>query len=442
MIQLHRAVLLARLLGPLLLCLFLAACGGKQAGYSGPPAEDVLRLPQDLTAYAPAAGGPVPLVAVETQRGAAERQREALFRPWTRTRPASWIKDSLVKNFNMRPDKAFIGPGKPFPQPLWDALVANSNKKAFGLGFGPAVTLRHTNLRAMPTALPFFRDPSLPGEGYPFDYFQHTSLPPGTPLAVCNSSADGLWLLVESPATAGWLPSDHVAGVDEDFMALWQSRPLAALVRDNVDIGGQTRAHIGALLPLEGGAVLYPKRGVSGRAEAVAAQLPPDAVMPVPVPLSADNLALVGNRMMRQPYGWGGLDEKRDCSALTRDLFAPFGLYLPRNSASQAKIGLPVDLTGLSASEKESLITARAAPFRSLLWLRGHIALYLGLYEGRPVMFHNMWGIRTKDADGGCTGRAVVGKAVVTSTRPGAERPDLCNGTLIERMERAAVLLE
>ena len=54
----------------------------------------------------------------------------------------------------------------------------------------------------------------------------------------------------------------------------------------------------------------------------------------------------------RQPYGYGGLYDNRDCSAMTRDLFAPFGLYLPRNSSEQARGGKVVPLlTGTKATE-------------------------------------------------------------------------------------------
>ncbi|MDL2207299.1 SH3 domain-containing protein, partial [Desulfovibrio sp. OttesenSCG-928-M16] len=340
----------------LILCLAaslaLSACGGKSAApyapYNGPPAMDVLTLPQDLTVYAGSAGGSEALAPMSAQLAAADRQKDAFFRPWRLDKPGHWIKKSLEANFNMRPDKAFTDGKRPFPQDVWDEMVANSNKKAWGKGAGPGITLRHSNLRAMPGSIRYYLRPDLPGEGYPFDYFQHTSIAPGTPVYICNVSKDGLWLLVDSPATAGWLPSGDVAGVDESFMSRWQARPLAALTRDKVSLG-ESRAHIGALLPLgENGGLYVPVRAASGQAAISEEHLPPDAFAPVPMVLSANNVARIGNDMMAQPYGWGGLDEKRDCSALTRDLLAPFGIYLPRNSGNQAKKGRVLPLAGLS----------------------------------------------------------------------------------------------
>ena len=432
------------------LCFFtlaLAACGGKSAplpgAYSGPPAMDVLTLPQNLTAYSAAAGGSKALVSMQSQIAAAERQKDAFFRPWRLDKPGRWIKQSLDKNFNMRPEKAYTDGKKPFPADAWEAMVANSNKSAWGKGAGPGITLRHSNLRAMPTSMHYYLRPDLPGEGYPFDYFQHTSVSPGTPVYICSVSKDGLWLLVDGPATAGWLPARDVARVDAAFITRWQAQPLAALTRDKVAMG-EGYAHLGTLLPLgENGGLYYPQSGPSGHADIREVALASDAFTPIPLPLSADNVARVGAGLMGQAYGWGGLDEKRDCSALTRDLLAPFGLYLPRNSSNQAKRGRVFSLSGLSNQAKHALIVQNAAPFRSLVWMKGHIGLYLGEYEGKAVMLHSMWGLRTKDRAGGCDNRAVVGKTVITTLQPGIERPDLCNpGSFLDRIEAVALLFE
>jgi hypothetical protein len=126
--------------------------------------------------------------------------------------------------------------------------------------------------------------------------------------------------------------------------------------------------------------------------------------------------------MMGQTSGWGGIADKRDCSAMVRDLFAPFGIYLPRNSSAQAKAGPAMSLTGLTPSQKEEAILSRGLPFATLVWMPGHIMLYVGEFSGRPVVYHNIWGLRTLEDDGG-EGRLVLGRAVITSLRAGEEVP-------------------
>ena len=49
--------------------------------------------------------------------------------------------------------------------------------------------------------------------------------------------------------------------------------------------------------------------------------------------------------------------------------------------------------------------------------------LYIGHKDGRVLIFHNMWGVRTRD-ELGREGRKIVGQAVITTLRPGQEVPD------------------
>ena len=84
------------------------------------------------------------------------------------------------------------------------------------------------------------------------------------------------------------------------------------------------------------------------------------------------------------PYGWGGLGGYRDCSSLLLDVAATFDLRLGRNSSVQAQAGSTVvDVTGKSDADK--LAAVRAADQRGLvlLYMPGHIMLYLGELDGK-----------------------------------------------------------
>ena len=50
--------------------------------------------------------------------------------------------------------------------------------------------------------------------------------------------------------------------------------------------------------------------------------------------------------------------------------------------------------------------------------------LYIGVHQGKPLIFHNFWSIKTRDADGK-RGKIIVGRAAVTTLHPGGELPNL-----------------
>jgi hypothetical protein len=101
-----------------------------------------------------------------------------------------------------------------------------------------------------------------------------------------------------------------------------------------------------------------------------------------------------------------------------RDFFAPFGLWLPRNSYQQSKIGKIISIENLSIEDKIKTIKAMAIPFKTLLYKKGHILIYAGIYDGKIVAFHNTWGIKTKKD--GVEGRFIIGKMLFSTLNVGS----------------------
>lgn len=391
--------------------------------------EDLRVLPQNLLAYVQPATADKPLYPQEQIGLRLENFMHEWTAPWRMSHPGYSRKavETIFHRFEKSPGFGRDGQHNP-------PSFAASLHAAAGLGSYPnvvrkAVTVKNTNLRGMPTPSPRFADPSLPGEGYPFDYLQHTSLPPGTPLLVTHASRDGSWLLAESALTFGWLPATDVAYVDEAAIAAFSTTRLAAVVKDQTalpEVG--ITVDVGAVFPLAGPAdasgltVFVPVRAASGAAELRRVRLPAGAGVAMPMPMTPRNVATVGNQFMGKAYGWGGIDGKRDCSALTHDLFVPFGIYLPRNSASQAAYGGSVPLGDLPNDQKEATILSQGIPFATLVWMQGHILVYVGQYKNHPVVFHAPWGLRTF-TNTGRDGRLVLGRVVVTTLRAGEELP-------------------
>jgi hypothetical protein len=212
-------------------------------------------------------------------------------------------------------------------------------------------------------------------------------------------------------------------------MRTWENGRYVTIVRDKTPVRDAKtvlyRAPLGAVFPKTGEDaertwIWTAARDARGKALLRKAAVAKEAAADKPLSFTPRHVARLSRELAGEPYGWGGLGGKRDCSALIRDIFTPFGLWLPRNSNEQAVAGRFTSFRNLSSAEKVALIVREGAPWRTLLWTPGHIMLYIGVHQGKPLIFHNFWSIRTRDADGK-KGRVIVGRASVTTLHPGGE---------------------
>jgi hypothetical protein len=305
-------------------------------------------------------------------------------------------------------------------------------------------------MRVMPSHQPAFYDYRKPGEGFPFDMFQNTSVPANTPLLVTHLSEDRAWFLAQTASVFGWIRTTDIAFVDDDFVQTFQNNDLVVCLQDIVSIRdrqGLSRciASIGSLFPLctqdkDVFHVYTAGQKLDGSAALIPSTLPKQCATLFPLSLSAKEIASIIRAMIGQPYGWGGLYQNRDCSATMQDLFKVFGLWLPRNSSQQALSGQVMSLSFKTSREKQALITNKAIPYFTFLTLPGHIMLYLGTYEDQIVVFHNLWGIRTWDLLHG-QGRHIVGQAVITTLSPGKDLINFApHGDLLLRINGITIL--
>ncbi len=468
----------------LVFSVLLSACGPRRTGIA-----DLATYPQNAAYYLgeePAR----PLLAPGMQAEFMQRFRQRFFAPWhsaAATVPADnafWGSTVFAKRTGYAENL------QPWTLARWEALVAMQVQSAYPSMARRAITTRNADLRVMPTNKPFFYDARKAGEGYPFDYMQNSALWIGTPLLVTHVSADGAWYFVEAGLAYGWLPADAFGWADDAFCDTYMRETFLTMVHDDVPLRSTSgtylgMAHVGALFPQapegpttlltvsfvsssrvsEGGSgaaeetsslpfpyvperssatglrALIPVRSVDGAAVAVPVSLSGSAAVRMPEVMTPQAIAAYANRMMGQPYGWGGLLENRDCSATMHDLFVPFGLWLPRNSSQQGKnVGTLIPLDGMDAGAKRAIILEQGVPFYSLIWFKGHIGLYLGrdARSGEPLLLHNVWGARTEWR--GEEGRAVIGRLAITSLRFAEERDDVRRNWFYDRMQGLVLL--
>lgn len=224
-----------------------------------------------------------------------------------------------------------------------------------------------------------------------FDRNRCSGLHPGEVVRVMRVGR-GDWLYVHTGHAVGWLAPGHVTpGVSADTARDFMSRqPRLVVMRDRVMLPGGPVMRIGNSLPLVNRAnrtVLAPTpEGLVER------QAPTgDAMREGFVALTRRNVIQLAISQLGRPYGWGGYKGERDCSRLIMDVLATTGLSLNRHSAAQAKGGRhTVELAGLTRDEKLARIREAGQRGVVLLYMKGHIMMYLGEVDGKPYAISSL----------------------------------------------------
>ena len=307
--------------------LLLAACGGKQIpprdGIPSPhlgTIRDMRNFPQDLTVFAQQAGADTPLLDSQAQAEQDARFNRIFFGPWDMRKTSIRKRDVEIY---FRKAKGYKYGDVRWTQDEWDAMRANAGLKSFPNTAMYGITVRNADLREMPSHTPRFSEPTPDPRINPFDYFQYSLLPVGTPVFIAHTSRDGNWYYVETPVAAGWVDANDIGIVDEAFEASYKTGSYVAVLRDNVLLPGSLagQVNIGTVLPLAPSqsdntrlAVLVPVKNGS-RANVITLTLAHEDAAIKPLPMTPAQVALIGNVMMGQRYGWGGMFGDRDCSA-------------------------------------------------------------------------------------------------------------------------------
>lgn len=291
------------------------------------------------------------------------------------------------------------------------------------------IMLQKANVRVLPSNKPFFRNFELAGEGYPFDYWQNSTVPMATPLFIYHEIDN--WYLIACHLCSGWIEKDKVAFINNEVISKIKKEKRVAIVQDRTPIYSDTgeylgNADIGTFFSYLSTAekahkAIFVKRNEYGYAEIQTIDIPLANAERMPLTLTQNNLAMLTNRMMNQIYGWGGMYFNRDCSQLTLDLFTPFGQILPRNGNHQASQGGEfIPIFDVKQKEYKQFIIENSTPFVTLIRMPGHIMVYVGEVDGEPLVLHNIWGLRTVSF-WGKEGREVIGKTVISSLELGSD---------------------
>jgi len=359
--------------------------------------------------------------------GDIHKYENSYFKPWNLKRidipleDAKWaykaftVKNSYGENLKLLDDSFF------------QDIYERSNFQAYASLNRTAITLKALDIRAFPSDKPLLMDPSKAGEGFPFDYLQNSTIAPNKPILVSHYSRDKEWVFIESSFAFGWVKARDIVYIPRKYIKLYKDAKKLFFIQENIPIYDRYnnflfRSRIGMMLPeIENPSSKYALLAIANykntQAYYIESKVSKDIVHEGILEFNRENITMIFNEIRETKYGWGGMYGDRDCSSTLRDFFAPFGIWLPRNSYKQSQVGKVISLEGLTNQEKLLKIKEDAIPFETLLYKRGHILLYVGIVNGKVIVFHNTWGIKTKQ--NGKEGRFIIGKPIFSTLEVG-----------------------
>lgn len=416
--------------------------------------EEIRKTPQNTSDFVNGKTSNRSIISQAEQEQKANEFLQHYFLPWSynaaeNTAQLKKTQEEVIQRFSHSP--GYASNQQKHSKEWIKEIAENINFATFPNKNQRAITTEMTPLRALPTKTPSFTDYRRAGHGYPFDDLQESTLPSNLPVRIVHQTKNGAWSLVITHNAMGWTPTEHLATVNNafvnNFSQMHQHNRLSHFIAPLLDGVGIYTVHqryltttrLGVLYPLQAiedkhYVILVAARDSNGRAVLKTALLKTKFATEFPYTLTTRNLARITNRLLGQPYGWGGLYGLRDCSATLMDMFTPFGIWLPRNSGAQSKTGHFIDLANMNDKEKIETIIKQGKPWETFLWEPGHIMLYIGTKDHIPYVFHTKWGLPTRSIfKFGKEGRAIIGRAAITPITLGKSQAnvilDLLKGT-------------
>lgn len=243
-----------------------------------------------------------------------------------------------------------------------------------------------------------------------FDRAQVSGVDPGTPLAVLHRSSDGLWCYVRGPSCDGWVPQEFIAFCSKKELQNFLFSPRFAVViaakgdffYDREYTQWITSVRMGGKFPLLAHTdkyveIAFPERDKEGFLLLQKAYIVPEEISEGYLPFTPQKAISQAFKLLHAPYDWGDKYGGQDCSRFIQQLFATFGIFLPRNSAQQGKVGIPLTKFNPSGSNEEKLnALSSAIGGITLLQMPGHIMLYLGIEKNQGYVIHSLWAYKEK----------------------------------------------
>ncbi len=300
---------------------------------------------------------------------------------------------------------------------LNEKQVKTTNEVRWGL------VVKRSVLRKFPTLDRVFNK----GMDTDLDRFQESGIFPGEAVAILHESADQKWYLIQNYNYLAWLPKEAVALGDKavvaefiqasEFLLVTGSKVYTAYNPENLAVS-QIQLDMGVRLPLMSRAnlpnqlygqnpyssyvVKLPVRNAQGQLSFSLAMIGMSQdVSRYYLPLTQQNIVNQAFKFLGERYGWGHDYNGRDCTGFVGEVYKSFGFVMPRNSGQQGqgKYGQNIRFTKQTPREEKLAAIGRLA-IGDLIYIPGHVMMYLGDDKGEPYVIHDVKGLAYLNAKG------------------------------------------
>jgi hypothetical protein len=346
----------------------------------------------------------------------------------------------------LRAKPRYFSSGRQAPGAFYERMIEDMDLAAINPIMDSAqislggVVVRFSDQRILPTLEPLYGDPS----EVDFDDLQNNALEMGTPLLLLHQTRDMKWTYVCSPSSSGWVESRYIARCSlealEDFIHpdrfVVVLRPKVDIYRNPALTYSEEFVQMGVRLPLidvEENAylVMIPISDSQGYLVRQQGYIQKNQASEGYLPYTARNILQQAFEMLNAPYGWGGMYGEQDCSRYIQQVFATVGVNFPRNSADQAMVGKRVAEFDPDTPEVFKIRSLdQAFGGIAVLYLKGHVMLYLGKAGFLPYTIHATWAYRVPDGYQDLTYK--INRVAVTDLNLGKGSH---NGSLLERLK-------
>lgn len=266
---------------------------------------------------------------------------------------------------------------------------------------GCAIAIRRTDVRLLPTADGWYETPG----DTRYDMVQGTVLDPGEAVRILHRSRDGAFLFIETRDYDGWANAADLIQVERSsWLSFAAPEHFVTVMADGLQLpagGRELHYQLGAKIPAKASSdpavcrVLLPLGNAGGRfmvgqMDVRVKGAPLHSVLSEGrLPLTHNNLIRLAFAPLGTEYGWGGADGGMDCSSYVQNVYRAMGVELPRDADAQERALPCIPLAGRTHEQRLAIL--QKIPPGALLFLPGHVMLYLGTDAGGiPYVIHDI----------------------------------------------------